>query len=190
MTTRYKKLSFWAVTLIPIFVTFQTLDRFIFWEATTGRLIKTVSSVAGSNASRYFIVQFLAEGKVYKVRSSTTHAYKSSFSNKSKIGVLYNPMDPNNATIKYRHGQLEKMVYYFIFWAGFWFVIRMVFRARSSAGAKSKRMRDALPLNLIAKNPEFSQMIDAGEKIEAIKYLRRKYLLSLKDAKLEVEKYI
>ena len=124
-----KRFILFALLLVPIFVALQTVHRFIFWEAVDGRLIQKLSNGSGSKSSRSFVVEFKVDQKRYQTQSSIgTNATSSSFSDKSKIGVLFDPDDPKNSVIKYHHGQLEKLIFFSILCGGFWFVLRIFFK--------------------------------------------------------------
>ena len=136
----YRKLFLWGLVSVPVFVAFQTMERFILWEATTGKLVETVSTGSGYRSSRYFYIEFKVEQDLYRVRSSIgTNDTTSKFSNNSTVGILYDPDDPNNATIKYRHGQLEKLVFFAFVFGGIWVVTRISFRAFDAVDAKKER---------------------------------------------------
>ena len=133
----YRKLFLLALLLVPVFVALQTMERFIFWEATAGELIETVSTGSGFRSSRYFDIEFQVEQKIYEVRSSIgTNDTTSGFPDNSKIEILYDTSDPNNATIKYRHGQVQKLLFFFFVFGVSWVVARISFRAFDAVDAR------------------------------------------------------
>jgi len=115
-----------SLFIAPSLVSVQTVYRFIFWDSANGKLVKVLSTGDGSQGFRYLDVEYSVNGQKYRVESSIgTSEYLKKDRLEQDISILYKPSEPNEATIKYRYGQLAKLFFFWIFF-GTVFVIAKI----------------------------------------------------------------
>lgn len=118
--------------MIPIlWVSLQTIYRFIFWDTTNAQIVEFIrTGSSGSRATDYFRVEYEVDGHRYSVKSDVGVSAGGHLRRKLKewktVSVLFNPHQPNESTVKYRHGQLYKLLLIWFVCGAFFLIMLFV----------------------------------------------------------------